>query len=172
MARPYPLDSIIGNFDNSFYFCCMEKLLNGYIERLKAFEGFSAKAYKPKGEKPGAYYTVGYGHYGVKEDCIVTKERAHSLLLEDVSKACEALRSHLGDDVIASLSSGQYTALVDFVFNLGIGTFRRSTLCKKVLDNACDVDIATEFLRWVYSGNRKLQGLVIRRSYNVGLWML
>ena len=54
-------------------------------------------------------------------------------------------------------------ALMSFVFNLGLGSFKSSTLRKKL--NASDFEGAkAEFGRWVYAGGKVVQGLVNRRK--------
>ena len=71
--------------------------------------------------------------------------------------------------VDADLTDGQYGALCDFVFNVGVGNFRTSTLRKRV--NARDFDrVPFEFRRWVYAGGRKLAGLAKRREKEISLF--
>jgi len=71
--------------------------------------------------------------------------------------------------VESDLTDGQYGALCDFVFNVGVGNFRTSTLRKRV--NARDFDrVPFEFRRWVYAGGRKLSGLAKRREKEISLF--
>lgn len=54
-------------------------------------------------------------------------------------------------------------AVTSFVFNLGPGRYRNSTLRRRV--NADDWDgAADECLKWVYGGGKRLRGLVLRRE--------
>jgi GH24 family phage-related lysozyme (muramidase) len=71
--------------------------------------------------------------------------------------------------VEAELTDGQYAALCDFVFNVGIGNFRKSTLRKRVNERAYD-RIPSEFRRWVYAGGKKLPGLETRREKQIALF--
>ena len=65
--------------------------------------------------------------------------------------------------VTVPLTQPQFDALVSFVFNVGAGAFRKSTLLKKL--NAGDYAEATaEFPRWVKGGGKTLPGLVVRRA--------
>ncbi len=65
--------------------------------------------------------------------------------------------------VSVSINQYQFDALVSFVFNLGAGNFRPSTLLKKL--NAGDyAGAAGELLRWVNAGGQKLVGLERRRE--------
>ncbi|WP_210414132.1 lysozyme [Luteithermobacter gelatinilyticus] len=62
-----------------------------------------------------------------------------------------------------SLTDGQFDALVSFTFNLGAGALQRSTLQRKVNRNEHD-EVPTEFMRWVWAGDRKLSSLIKRRA--------
>jgi len=63
---------------------------------------------------------------------------------------------------------------IDFIFNLGITKFLKSTLCKKIKANINDPAIAIEFNRWVYGRINgamvKLPGLVQRRQKECDLY--
>lgn len=55
-------------------------------------------------------------------------------------------------------------ALIIFTFNVGVGNFAKSTLLKKIKAERNNLkEIEKQFNRWIYSGNRVLQGLMIRR---------
>lgn len=144
------------------------ELRKDYIGQLKKFEGFRAKAYKPAGEKDTAFYTIGYGHYGAEKGDTITRAEAHDLLLSDLDKVQKQILDLFPKGLC--LSSDRWTALVDFVFNVGIGNFQRSTLYKYIRYNPNDWRIPSQFLRWVYSGDKKLPGLERRRRYCVRLW--
>jgi len=61
------------------------------------------------------------------------------------------------------ISQGQFDALVDFAYNLGLDALRNSTLLR--LLNASDYYGASQqFKRWVYADGKKQNGLVIRRE--------
>lgn len=147
----------------------MEKLLPDYLPRLKAYEGLRCKAYKPVGEKPSVFYTIGYGHYGASEGDRITPAEAHELLCSDVQAVCDALRKSC-PDLVRRLNSSRFTAVVDFVFNVGLTNFKRSTLYRKMLRNLDDPSIANEWRRWTYSAKRYLPGLAKRREYCISLW--
>ena len=61
-------------------------------------------------------------------------------------------------------------ALVDFVFNLGIGALEGSTLLKKIRAGADAAEIQSEFRRWVYAGGEVQKGLVRRREWEAACW--
>ena len=54
------------------------------IRKIKEFEGFSLKAYKPVPTEK--FYTIGYGHYGadVKANQVITEKEAENLLRKDL----------------------------------------------------------------------------------------
>lgn len=127
------------------------------IEKIKEFEGFSPSY----SSKLDGHATIGYGHVGkVYYGNPISKEQAEALLLFDViniEKQIDALK--LG------LSIERYEAVVDFVYNLGIGNFKRSKLCKLMKKNPDDTRIKYEFQRWVYCNGRILEGLKKRRLW-------
>ena len=140
------------------------KLLDNTIELIKHHEGFSAEPYLC----PAEVWTIGYGHTGdVSAHTIpISEAYGEQLLREDIKTA----ERSVAKCVSARLSDAQYSALVSFVFNLGEGNFRRSTLLKKL--NAKDyLGAANEFDRWVYGGGRKLKGLEKRRKAEKELFL-
>jgi lysozyme len=122
----------------------------------KKFEGYHTTAYKC----PAGVWTIGYGHTaGVVEGMTCTASEAELWLMEDLRAARDQAARLLGSTL---LTEGEAAAVVDFVFNLGAGSFRRSTLLQKLLAN--DMDGASrEFRKWIYSGGEVLPGLVRRR---------
>ena len=136
-------------------------------------EGLSLIAYKPRGEKDILpFYTIGYGHYGVKKDEFITEAKAELLLLDDVRNAYYGLLGLLKPFNLSekNFTSDRITALVDFIYNLGLESLRKSTLFKMIINNPEDIKIPLEIEKWCYSGKVKLHGLVLRRRYESQLW--
>lgn len=126
------------------------------IDLIKKWEGFSSEVYIcPAGKE-----TIGYGHLvkGGENFDYITRGHAESILREDVGFAENAVNRL----VKVELTQGQFDALVSFVYNLGEGQFKSSTLLKKI--NASDDSAIMEFGRWVFAGGKKLKGLVKRRA--------
>lgn len=69
-----------------------------------------------------------------------------------------------------SLRQCQWDAIVSFVFNVGIGNFRSSTLLAKIRTNPDDNSIMDEFLRWVYANGKVMKGLQKRRLAEMKLY--
>ena len=94
------------------------------------------------------------------------KRKPFFFLRQDVAESERAVNQH----VHVPLTQHQFDALVSFVFNLGAGNFRTSTLLKKL--NARDYDgAAQEFGRWVQAGGKTLPGLVRRREAESALFL-
>ena len=127
------------------------------------FEGIELKAYLC----PAGVLTIGIGHTkGVKKGDVITREKAYELLEEDI----KPIEDYLNDLKICD-TQGEFDALVDFIFNLGTGNFKSSTLYKNIKQKRSDKDICNQFKRWVYANGKKLTGLVRRREAECDLWM-
>ncbi|MEK6733682.1 MAG: lysozyme [Pseudomonadota bacterium] len=123
---------------------------------IKNFEGLKLRSYSC----PGGYKTIGYGHL-VRNNNLdeINETQAEKLLTQDI---CEAEKSVLRN-IQVKLNQNQFDALVSFVFNLGGATLQRSSLKQKINRHE-DENICKEWMRFVYSGGIKLQGLVRRRQ--------
>ena len=81
----------------------------------------------------------------------------------------EEYENYINDLVTAPLSQNQFDALVSWVFNLGAGNLRASTLLKVV--NEGDMDgVPTQIKRWNKAGGKVLEGLIRRREAEALLW--
>ena len=85
---------------------------------------------------------------------------AKELLRDDIDEA-ERQVKELG----VARNEAQLDALVSFVFNLGIGRLKESTLLRVIREGGSKADIKREFKRWVYAGGKKLKGLEVRREW-------
>ena len=126
------------------------------LDLIKKYEGLRLEAYKC----PAGVWTIGYGHTkGVIKGMKISKEEAETLLKQDVSIVELQVVNTVG-----KLSDCKIDALVSFAYNVGIAAFRNSTLCRKVKANSDDPAIRNEFMKWIYAGGKKLQGLERRRK--------
>ncbi|WP_036768629.1 lysozyme [Photorhabdus australis] len=132
------------------------KLSEKGLELIKQFEGLRLHAYQCSAN----VWTIGYGHTaGVRSGDVISAEKADAFLRQDVADA----ECTINNAVRVSINQHQFDALVSFVFNLGAGNFRSSTLLKKL--NAGDyAGAGSELLRWVNAGGQRLAGLVRRRE--------
>lgn len=135
-------------------------MANDASSLCRRFEGLRLRAYLCAAGVP----SVGYGtvHYpdGVAvrlTDPAITAEQAEAYLQHDLELARRQVLA-----LCPAVTGGQLEALTSFVYNLGAGRLRASTLRKRV--NAGDPSAHEEFHKWVYGGGKKLRGLVARRA--------
>lgn len=125
-------------------------------EIVKHFEDCKLEAYLC----PAGVPTIGWGHTkGVKLGDKITQDKADSLFEQDYHEAEQQVQ----EVVTAFLSDQQLGALTSFVFNLGIGQLKVSTLLKKLNQNDYK-GAGEEFRKWIYSKGKILPGLVKRRE--------
>lgn len=131
---------------------------------IRKSEGLRLRSYKDS----GGVLTVGYGHCGpdVTPDKKITMDEAEALLHADVTHAADSVLHLTGGNV----TQGQLDALTDFVFNLGSGKLRTSTLLKKHKAGNY-TGAAAEFGRWIYCDGRVLPGLIKRRACEAHLYL-
>lgn len=133
------------------------------IDFIKRHEALRLTAYK---DAVGVW-TIGYGHtLTAKEGMVISEAEAEKLLKQDLKTAEDEINRHL-----LPLKQHQFDALTSFVFNVGIGAFRRSTLLKRLKMDVNHPDIVNQFNRWVYGGGKILKGLVKRRKEEVNLYL-
>lgn len=126
------------------------------IDLIKAAEGLRLTAYR---DSVGVL-TIGYGSTGgIKPGQTITPEQAEAMLVDDLDEAADAVRKL----VTVPLTQGQFDALCSFVFNLGAGRLRDSTLLR-LLNQGKYGEAAAQFRFWVMAGGEPLPGLVKRRA--------
>ena len=130
---------------------------------IKQFEGLRLEAYRC----PAGVWTIGYGHTrDVKEGQVIDEAEAERLLEEDYNRAATFVRQL----AFKPLNRNQFEACVSFVFNLGPGNFKNSTLLRKINADPNDPTIRDEFAKWVKSNFETLPGLVKRRAAEAELY--
>jgi lysozyme len=134
---------------------------------IRKFEGFRARAYR---DAVGVW-TIGYGHTSmagapqVKAGLIISRDKAAQILAKDVvmfaTGVAELVKSELNDN--------QFSALVSFAYNVGLGNFRKSSVLSAV--NREDFEAVPRRLAlWSRAGGRVLPGLVKRRAAEAALF--
>ena len=142
----------------------MRKTSTNGLNLIRRFEGEKLTAYRC----PAGIWTIGVGHTGpdVYSGLTITEERSLELLRADVSTFEAAVNSL----VRVPLNQNQFDALVSFVFNVGNGALKGSTLLRKL--NAGDYEgAAKEFGRWTKALGQTLTGLIKRRAAEAGLFL-
>ena len=135
----------------------------------QVFEGFRSKPYLC----PAGVATIGYGstYYADKrkvtlQDAPISEPEAKALLMTELAHTY--LPGVLRNCPMLATDVRKCNAIVDFVYNLGIGRLQTSTLKRKI--NAQDWEGAKEQLMlWTKGGGKVLTGLVKRRQAEAAL---
>ena len=134
---------------------------------IKRWEGVKLKAYLC----PANVWTIGVGHTAAMGDpkpvsgMKITEAEADAILRRDLG----SIERDVEKAVTVRLNQRQFDTLVSFVFNVGIGAFRKSTLLKKLNASRYD-EVPSELMKWTRAGGRVVQGLVNRRKAEADLW--
>jgi lysozyme len=135
---------------------------------IKKFEGCKLKAYKC----PAGLWTISWGltfypdGTKVKEGDVITQQQAEdyfNAIVDDFAKKVDAL-------IKSNVTDNNFSALVSFAYNVGMGNFQRSTLLRKVNANPKDKTILAEFKKWTRANGEVLKGLVRRREAEAKLY--
>lgn len=111
--------------------------------------------------------TIGIGHKILPgeerlKSITLTPKQIEDLFFLDVVKAENAIK----ETITVHLTSGQQAALISFVFNVGSGAFKKSTMLK-LINQKRFVEASLEFPRWsfitVNGRKQRSQGLMARR---------
>ena len=145
------------------------------IKFLKDCEGFKESPYQCSAKA----WTIGYGstYYldGTKvrkTDPIISEHDADLLMRHTLGNYQDAINSLL----IVNLTQNQYDAIISFVYNIGLGAFKESTILKRINANPKDERIRAEFLRWNKEKDPKTskwkedEGLTNRRKKETDLY--
>jgi lysozyme len=135
---------------------------------IRTAEGFRDTAYR---DSTGVW-TIGYGHTSmagapeVTDGLTITPEQGEQMLAADVAQVADGLRRIL----TRQLTDTQFSALVSFAYNVGIGNAAKSSVLKAV--NSGDFAAVPRRLQvWVNAGGKTLPGLVKRRAAEAELFM-
>ena len=95
----------------------------------------------------------------------ITTKQCYNLCKQDLERVCEAV-----DEIIdVDLSQNQFDALVIFCYNVGINSFRESTLVKLLNQGEYD-NVPEQLLKWNKAGGKVVNGLTNRRKAEIKLW--
>lgn len=137
---------------------------------VAGFEGYSDTPYLC----PAGVWTIGFGttrYPGGKRvtglDIPCSKDQAKGWLNHELERS----EHYVINSCPVYLNENQRAALASFVYNLGRGAFRASTLRKRIIAGRFD-DVPYQLSRWNKAGGRILQGLVRRRKSEAALWQI
>jgi lysozyme len=134
------------------------------LDLIKKSEGFRSRQYLDV----AGLATIGYGHRIVPPESFpgaITEDEATAILMNDVREAEQAV-SRL---VHVPLTQGQFDALVDFCFNVGVGKLASSMLLKE-LNAGRHAAAGLQLLRWDYAAGVPKAGLRARRTAELHLF--
>ena len=145
----------------------LDAVLDASVALAEPFEGFSSHPYRC----PAGVWTIGYGSthdLAGKAVCettpLVTQAEAQVLAKRDMRSAVQTVVS----EVRVALTADQEAALADFVYNLGSGAFKTSTLLVLVNQGKFE-QAAVEILKWDHASGQVLAGLLRRRQAEAAL---
>ena len=133
------------------------------LDLIKKYEGCKLYAYRC----PAGVLTIGYGHTkGVKAGQAITQAQAEQFLREDI-RPLETLLN----DMRLNFKQNQFDALISWIFNLGAANFKSSTMYKKIIAHADDLDITDQMVKWYNAAGRPLLGLKKRRVEEANMFL-
>jgi lysozyme len=143
------------------------KLNKAGLDLIKSFEGLRLETYKCS----AGVNTVGYGTTLINGKMVqnglkISLEDAERFLIEDIKK----FESGVLKVVSVGLTNNQFSSLVAFSYNVGLGALRGSTLLKIVNRNPNDPLIRNEFMKWNKAAGKELTGLTRRRKAESDLY--
>lgn len=141
------------------------------LELIKSFEGCRLVAYddlQPNKtitniSQVKGTLTIGYGHIaGVKVGQVINQVQAENMLKSDMVK----FEKYVTDNVKIPLNENQFSALVSFCYNCGVGNL------KKLVANRNHSQIAEAMLLYNKASGQVLAGLVRRRAAERALFLM
>jgi lysozyme len=142
----------------------MKEAMRVAFELCKIFEGLSLTPYLC----PAGVPSIGYGSTRYEDGTVVTlgdapidKTRAELLLIRHLESQC--IPAALKASPILATNERALGAIADFIYNLGSGRYRASTLRRRI-------NAAEEMRKWTRASGRVLPGLVRRREAEIAQW--
>lgn len=125
---------------------------------IKQFEGCHLKAYKDA----VGIWTIGWGTTGpgIQEGLVISQHSADMMLKAHIQDVALDITALLGEK---KLKQHQFDALVSFVYNIGIGAFKKSTMLSLIKRDKM-AEAALEFDKWTKAAGKTLPGLIRRRK--------
>ena len=133
---------------------------------IEQYEGFKCHAYLcPSGKLTIGYGTTVYSNGSlVRKNDSITREMAKAEVFNFCRKYCYPEIVDLQESYGNILTVQAKGALMSLIYNVGPVNFRRSNLRNLILSNARQEQIVVEWLKWIYSNGRILDGLINRRK--------
>ena len=136
------------------------------VDLIKNFEGLKLSSYLCSAN----VWTIGYGTTRINGKAVTsgmtcTEQQAEEYLKNDLQVFAKAINRL----VKVPLTDNQFSALLSFTYNLGVGALEKSTLLRR-LNEGNYTAARNEFFKWVNAGGKQLPGLVKRRAAEAELF--
>ena len=145
------------------------KVSKNCLDMLAHHEGVRVKPYKC----PAGLWTIGVGHLigdgkslPPEYNRTFTLKEVYDLLATDVQKFERGVERLLPN---VKLSQNEFDAVVSWCFNLGLGTFQRSTF-RQALLRGDKIGAVESLLKYNKAGGKVLKGLDTRRKDEAALF--
>ena len=129
------------------------------IDLIKSFEGLRLTAY----QDVRGIWTIGYGTTGpwVHRGLTISPMEAEEKLKDHMLYTEKFVDKQIGE---APTTPGQFSAMVSFAYNVGVGNFQKSSVLKYHRSGKI-LAAAAAFMLWVNAGKlKKVAGLIRRRN--------
>jgi lysozyme len=134
---------------------------NEVINNLKNIEGFRNTWYKCSADKETIGYGITKGLYKELDNLnFIDEKTAEKYLIKEFNK-CLSIAEKDG------LSKNKALAIASFIYNVGPGNYKRSTLRKLLKENK---SIDKEIIKWVHIKGKFSKGLMKRRKYELKIF--
>jgi lysozyme len=147
-------------------------------ELIKKFEADDINKYLDAYIDPVGIPTIGYGstyNYDEKRGVMLGDSITQAKAVEWLRKETKAIVPQIKALVKVSINQNQLDSLTSFVYNVGIGNFKNSTLLRLLNSGAPKTEVAAQFDRWnkgTVNGQKVvLPGLTRRRNEEKALFL-
>lgn len=147
-------------------------------ELIKKYEADDINKYLNAYIDPVGIPTIGYGstyNYDKKRKVMIGDKITQKKAVDWLKKETKTIVPQIKALIKVPIKQNQLDSLTSFVYNVGIGAFRRSTLLRLLNSRAPKEQVAAEFDRWnkgmVNGQLQVLPGLVRRRSEEKALFL-
>jgi lysozyme len=147
-------------------------------ELIKKFEADNINKYLDAYIDPVGIPTIGYGstyNYDAKRKVKLGDSITVQKAIEWLRKETKTIAPQIKALVKVPINQNQLDSLTSFVYNIGIGAFKSSTLLRLLNSGAPKSEVAAQFDRWnkgTVNGQKViLPGLVRRRSEEKALFL-
>ena len=142
----------------------MRKINEEGFKLIQNFESCVLHVYKDAVGLP----TIGWGHLikAGENFTTLTQEQADDLFRNDLSIYEQGVESAIK----TPLTDNQFAACVSLAFNIGIGAFKGSSVCRLINEQRYK-EAAGRFMAWNKANGRVLGGLTRRRKAEMTLFL-